>query len=79
MVRLGGGIGEVDLVEVLRAGVLAGTDREGDAYWGDLRDYNQRTVEAADVARILWMTRERIWDRLTPPSGTGSALGCPRP
>lgn len=66
VVRLGGEIGAVDLVEVLRAGVLAGTDRDGDAYWGDLRDYNQRTVEAADVARILWMTRDRIWDRLTP-------------
>jgi hypothetical protein len=65
VVQLGGDIGEVDLVETLRAGLLAGTDPEGDVYWGDLRDFNQRTVEAADIARILWLTRSHIWDKLT--------------
>lgn len=54
---------KVDLVEVLRAGLLAGTDPKAPSYWGDMVDLDQKIVEAADIARLLWLTRARIWDR----------------
>jgi len=54
----------VDLVEFLRRGLLAGTDPASEEYWGDIRAFDQRIVEAADIARILWMTRNEIWHDL---------------
>jgi hypothetical protein len=50
--------------EILREGILGGVDPHSDRYWGDIHDYDQRIVEAADVARILWLTRASIWDSL---------------
>lgn len=55
----------VDLVAFLRRGILAGTDPNSAEYWGRLRNGSQRILEAADIARILWITRREIWDRLT--------------
>ncbi|MDB6161082.1 MAG: hypothetical protein JWO04_4788 [Gammaproteobacteria bacterium] len=49
---------------MLRAGILGGVDPHSSAYWGDIRDQDQRIVEAADVARVLWLTRASIWDKL---------------
>jgi hypothetical protein len=54
----------VDLVAYLRRGLLAGTDPKSGGYWGRIRDWDQRIVETADVARIVWMTRAQIWQRL---------------
>ncbi|WP_181703801.1 DUF2264 domain-containing protein [Chthonobacter albigriseus] len=54
----------VDLVAVLRQGILAGTDPDGPSYWGDVRGDDQRIVESADIARLLWLTRPVLWDRL---------------
>jgi hypothetical protein len=56
----------VDLVDFLRRGLLAGTDPAGDDYWGDILDQDQRIVEAADIARIVWLTRAQIWLQLGP-------------
>jgi hypothetical protein len=56
----------VDLVDSLRRGLLAGTDPDDPAYWGDIEDYRQGIVEAADVARIVWLTRQKIWNLLSP-------------
>jgi hypothetical protein len=56
----------IDLVATLRRGILAGTDPRAAGYWGPIGDRDQRIVEAADVARVLWLTRGQIWDRLTP-------------
>lgn len=55
-----------DLTDFLRQGLLAGTDPHGNEYWGDIVDRDQRIVEAADIARIVWMTRHQIWERLPP-------------
>jgi hypothetical protein len=52
------------LVAMLRAGILGGVDPNSSEYWGDIRDLDQRIVEAADVARVLWLTRASIWDKL---------------
>jgi len=55
----------IDLVQLIRDGLLAGTDVEAATYWGDITDVDQRSVEAADVALVLWLTRDLIWSRLT--------------
>jgi hypothetical protein len=57
----------VDLVAYLRRGLLAGTDPKSAGYWGNIRNWDPRMVEAADVARIVWMTREQIWQQLDRP------------
>ncbi|NYE62157.1 hypothetical protein FHW58_003372 [Duganella sp. 1224] len=54
-----------DLVAMLRSGLLAGTAPGSASYWGDIGDYDQRVVEAADVARTLWLTRRQVWDQLS--------------
>jgi hypothetical protein len=56
--------GSRDLIGMLREGILGGVDPHSSLYWGDIRDHDQRIVEAADVARVLWLTRASIWDKL---------------
>jgi len=57
----------VDLVAYLRRGLLAGTDPKSSGYWGNTGNWDPRMVEAADIARILWMTRQQIWQQLDRP------------
>jgi hypothetical protein len=56
---------EVDLAELMREGMLAGTDPASSEYWGDIEDRDQRLVEAADVALGLWLARGPLWDMLS--------------
>jgi hypothetical protein len=56
---------EIDLVAMLRKGILAGVHPGSAEYWGDITAADQRRVEAADIARTLWLTKPLIWDRLT--------------
>lgn len=56
----------VGFVDILRRGILSGVDPGSPGYWGPIRDDDQRILEAADVARVLWLTREALWDRLGP-------------
>jgi hypothetical protein len=60
----GGNGSSIDLVTYLKRAILAGTDPHSDGYWGKITDFNQRIVDAADVARILWMTRKQVWQQL---------------
>jgi hypothetical protein len=55
----------INLAELIRDGLLAGTDPRAPTYWGAIGDMDQRTVEAADIALILWLTRASIWAQLT--------------
>jgi hypothetical protein len=55
----------IDLVAILKTGILGGVDRRSRDYWGDIRDNDQRIVEAADIARTLWLTRASIWQHLS--------------
>jgi len=55
----------VDLAAFLRRGILAGTDAGSESYWGKIRDNDLRILEAADIARAVWMTRNQIWNELT--------------
>lgn len=54
----------IDLVNLLRTGILNGTNPEHAEYWGAIHDHQQSIVEAADVALVLWLTREYIWATL---------------
>lgn len=63
-VKLPGGE-TLDLVGILRGGLLAGTDPCGTEYWGDIRHWGQAIVEAADIALALWLTRDQLWATLS--------------
>lgn len=63
-----------DLVAVLQKGLLAGTDRSSPNYWGDIHDDDQRKIEAADIARVLWLTRDKIWFKLDESSKAQLAI-----
>jgi hypothetical protein len=54
----------VSVVEILKQGILNGVSPGSPGYWGAIRDDDQRILEAADVARVLWLTREALWNRL---------------
>jgi hypothetical protein len=56
----------LNLAALIHDGLLAGTDPKAPTYWGEIGDMDQRTVEAADIALILWLTRASIWAHLTP-------------
>jgi hypothetical protein len=55
----------IDIIDVLRQGVVAGTDPHAKEYWGSIGEYDQRLVESADIARLLWLTRDALWAQLT--------------
>ncbi len=55
----------IDVLALLREGLAAGTNPEGAAYWGDIGDRDQRIVEAADIARALWICRDVLLPLLT--------------
>ena len=56
----------VDLCAGFRRGLALGTDPRSAEYWGDIRDNDERIVEASDVALALWLFREPAWRELTP-------------
>jgi hypothetical protein len=56
----------VDLVKLISIGIVAGTDPGSKEYWGTIRHNQQSIVEAADIALVLWLTRESVWAKLTP-------------
>ena len=57
---------QIDLRHLLRRAVLTGTDPRSASYWGDIADYDQRIVEAADVALLLWLSRDQVWSGFSP-------------
>jgi hypothetical protein len=57
---------ELNLVTLLRQALLDGTNPANPyTYWGDIGHLDQRIVETADVALALWLSRERVFDRMT--------------
>lgn len=58
---------EVNLEVLLRQALLDGTNPANPyTYWGDIGHMDQRIVESADIAVAIWMSRERIFDKMTP-------------
>jgi hypothetical protein len=57
---------EMDLESLLRQALLDGTDTSNPhTYWGDIGHMDQRIVESADIAVAIWMSRERVFYRMT--------------
>ena len=57
---------EINLEVLLRQALLDGTNRHNPyTYWGDMDHMSQHIVEAADVAVTVWLSRERVFDRMT--------------
>jgi hypothetical protein len=55
-----------NLEALLRQGLLEGTDPANAlTYWGDMTHMDQRLVESGDIAVALWLSRARVFDRLT--------------
>ncbi|HJS20814.1 MAG TPA: DUF2264 domain-containing protein [Anaerolineales bacterium] len=57
---------ELNLVDLLKQGLLDGTNpKSTDTYWGDIEDMDQRIVENSNIAMAVWLSRERVFDRMT--------------
>lgn len=56
--------GPVSVARALRDGLVAGTDPGHPEYWGEPGPFDQRIVEASDIALGLWLARERLWPML---------------
>ena len=57
---------EINIETLLRQAFLDGTDPSNlYTYWGDIGHLDQRIVESADIAVALWMSRERVFNKMT--------------
>ena len=57
---------EINLETLLRQALLDGTNPSNpDTYWGDITHLDQRIVESADIAVAIWMSRERVLNKMT--------------
>ena len=54
----------VDVRDLLRTGILHGTDPRSPDYWGVIDP--SRIVEAADIALALWLSRAAVWADFSP-------------
>ena len=55
---------KLDISGMLKSAFLAGTDSRHPGYWGDLKSYDQRVCECADLALALWLSRNWVWSEL---------------
>lgn len=55
----------VDLLDIVKTGVISGTNPKSSGFWGRMGDYDQRIHEAADVALSIWLTRDLVWCKLS--------------
>ena len=57
---------ELDVEVLLRQALLDGTNPSNPyTYWGDIGHMDQRIVESADIAVAVWMSRERVFEKMT--------------
>jgi hypothetical protein len=54
-----------NITDILKRGLLNGTNPKHSEYWGDVEDKNQRIVEAADIALALWICKDTLWNTFT--------------
>jgi hypothetical protein len=63
--RVSQGPSSPDLLEYYQTGLAHGTDPAHKEYWGNISDYDQRIVEAAELAWSLYIARQYLWDPLS--------------
>ena len=57
---------EVNVEWLLHQALVDGTNPSNPrTYWGDIGHMDQRIVESADIALALWMSRERVFNRMS--------------
>jgi hypothetical protein len=57
---------EINLETLLQQALVDGTNPSNPyTYWGDIGHLDQRIVESADIAVALWMSRERVFNKMT--------------
>jgi hypothetical protein len=56
----------INVTDFYRRGILAGTDPKHPEYWGDIEDKTQHLVEMAALSWGLYLSREKLWDKLSP-------------
>jgi hypothetical protein len=57
---------EVNLETLLRDALLDGTNTSNPyTYWGDIGHMDQRIVESADIAVAVWMSHERVFNKMS--------------
>jgi hypothetical protein len=57
---------EINLETLMRQALLDGTNPSNPyTYWGNIGHLDQRIVESADIAVALWMSRERLFNKMT--------------
>ena len=58
---------EMNLETLLRQALLEGTSPSSErTYWGEVGHMDQRIVESADIAMTVWMSRERVFAKMSP-------------
>ncbi|MFC1537721.1 DUF2264 domain-containing protein, partial [Gemmatimonadota bacterium] len=62
--------GTVDLADLYRDLILAGTDPKGKGYWGPADDFNQRLVEMAAIGLNLYLSKDTLWNKLSASEKT---------
>jgi hypothetical protein len=55
------------MLQALAQTLRNGTDPAHAGYWGDIGHRSTLICEAADVALALWLGRQQLWPRLSPP------------
>ncbi|MBI3651590.1 MAG: DUF2264 domain-containing protein [Acidobacteria bacterium] len=55
----------LDLEDLMRQSLLSGTNPQHADYWEAMKDYSSQLVEVADIALFVWMTKDRIFNRLS--------------
>ncbi len=57
---------ELNIESLLRQALLDGTNPQNPhTYWGDMEHMSQHIVEAADMAVAIWLSRERVFNKMT--------------
>jgi len=57
---------DINLEVLLHDALLDGTNPSNPyTYWGDITHLDQRIVESADIAVAIWMSRERVFNKMT--------------
>ncbi len=57
--------GPFDLADLYRDLILSGTDPKSKAYWGPAENFDQRLVEMAAIGLNLYLSREKLWNKLS--------------
>jgi len=56
----------INIEDLLHQALLDGTNSSNHrTYWGDIGHLDQRIVESADIALAIWMSRERVFNKMT--------------